>query len=568
MAPRKSSLFRSALGRGPALFSSLALVSIACASAPPSAERVGKRMTDVASESDIAEKKAQPDLDPSRSSASSKDASDAKKPDAAHDAQAKVADMKGSPDKDGKPRIGALGPHTWIWRKPQRKGLAIGKMRIGTSVVLKSKDPVDGVDCKGKWYAIEPRGYVCDDDTATLNLDDPWYQTLAFSAPGPGIWPYHYAHSNGAPMYSRVPTKVEWEQQERELGPVNTWKPLGAWAKGHEELIMNEPIEATDPVPSWLENGKRTAPGGNFNKAVLVWRKIPPGSMLSYSRAFEANGRVWLLTPDAMIVPADRVSQQRRSTFHGVYFSDSEMRLPFAWNRSKEPIALVKMNSAGALEKSDETIAPKTPLEIKDGAPITKGAMEYFELRKEPGMFIARDTDRDKVLDNPVTFTRKADKLPKNIDADEKWLEVKIVPGTLTAYVGTEPVMSTLFSPGKGGPPSPGHDATKYATTNTGFFPLEWKEHVATMSNEKGVPKVLWFTDVPNQQYLKAPLAMHVAYWHEDFGKRKSAECVNVSPYDGSFLFGWTEPKLPEGWNAIGAGHGNGPSTPIIVTAN
>ena len=511
---------------------------MACASAPPASARVEKRLTESSTEAEAVQKTSgSPDLDPSRTAPSKKDGKETGKGDAAHEAQAKVADLKASPDKDGKPRIGALGPHTWIWKKPARKGLAIGKMRIGTSVVLKSKDPVDGVDCKGKWYAIEPRGYVCDDDTATLNLDDAWYQTLAFSAPGPGIWPYRYAHSNGAPMYSRVPTKAEWEKQEKEFGPVNTWKPLGAWAKGHEELIMNEPIAATDPVPSWLENGKRTAPGGNFSTAVLVWRKIPPGSMLSYSRAFEANGRVWLLTPDAMIVPADRVSQQKRSVFHGVYFDDSEMRLPFAWNRSKEPIQLVKQASDGSFEKSDETIAPKTPIEIKDSAPITKGVIEYFELRKEPGMFIARDTNPDKALDNPVTFTRKAAQLPKGIDPGEKWLEVKIVPGTLTAYVGAEPVMSTLFSPGKGGPPSPGHEATKYATTSTGFFPLEWKEHVATMSNEKGVPKVLWFTDVPHIQYLRAPLAMHVAYWHEDFGNPKSAECVNVSPEDGHFLF-------------------------------
>ncbi len=187
-------------------------------------------------------------------------------------------------------------------------------------------------------------------------------------------------------------------------------------------------------------------------------------------------------------------------------------------------------------------------------------------------MFIAHDTSPKIALDNPISFTRQVTKTPQGIAEDEKWIEVKIVPGTLTAYVGKEPVLATLFSPGKGGPPAPGknsiEDARHYATTSIGFYPLEWKEHVATMSNEKGVPKVLWFTDVPNQQYLKAPLAMHVAYWHEDFGMRKSAECVNVSPRDGEFLFGWTLPQLPDGWNAVGAGGGNGKSTPIVVTGN
>ena len=110
------------------------------------------------------------------------------------------------PEVEQGARIGALGPHTWIWKRPERKGLAIGKMRIGTSVKLKSASPVDGVGCAGKWYAIEPRGYVCDDDTATLDLADPYYLVLKFSAPDPGVWPYGYGHSNGAPMYSRVPT--------------------------------------------------------------------------------------------------------------------------------------------------------------------------------------------------------------------------------------------------------------------------------------------------------------------------------------------------------------------------
>jgi len=474
-------------------------------------------------------------------------------------------------EDDGTPRIGALGPHTWIYKNPSREGLAIGKMRPGTSVRLKSSDPIEGPGCKAKWYAIEPRGYVCADSTATLNLADPYYKVLSFSAPSPGTWPYRYAHSNGSPMYSRVPTQAEWEKAERGLGPVNHHSTLGAWAKGHEELIDDTPIVATDEVPYFLKDGKRTAPGGNFNTDVLVWRKIPAGSMLSYSRAFEANGRVWLLTPDTMIVPADRVSQQRRTKFHGVHLDEGTMHLPFAWNRSKSPIHLYTRNGETFIE-TDKEVAPKTPIEISEEAPQRNEGMEYFEVRGMPGFFVQHDTNPKIALDNPVTFTHAATKIPQGIAEDEKWIEVKIVPGTLTAYVGTKPVFSTLFSPGKGGPPAPGknsiEDARHYATTSIGFYPLEWKEHVATMSNEKGVPKVLWFSDVPNQQYLKAPLAMHVAYWHEDFGMRKSAECVNVAPLDGAFLFGWTLPQLPEGWNAVGAGGGNGKSTPIVVTAN
>ena len=157
--------------------------------------------------------------------------------------------------------------------------------------------------------------------------------------------------------------------------------------------------------------------------------------------------------------------------------------------------------------------------------------------------------------------------LPRGVGAGDKWIEVKIVPGTLTAYEGARPVYATLISPGKGGVPAPGQDHAKYATTALGTFPIEWKDRVDTMSSEPREPIVMWFTDVPHIQYLRAPLAMHVSLWHEDFGNPKSAECVNVSPEDGHFLFNWTTPALPEGWGGIRPGDGNGKSTPVVVTA-
>lgn len=470
---------------------------------------------------------------------------------------------------DTRPRIGAIGPHTWIWGKPEKSGLAIGKMRVGTTIVLKSTEPVNGPDCKGKWYAIEPRGYVCDDSTATLELEDPYFKALAYSSPGNGAWPYRYAHANGAPMYSRVPTKEEWEKAESQYGPVNTWKSLGAWAAGHEENMLDTPIKATDPVPYFLKDGKRTAPGGNYNTSVLVWKRIPAGSMLAYSHAFEMNGRVWLLTPDTMVVPADRVSDMKKSSFRGIHFDESDMQLPIAWNRSKKPMSKYQRQDDGSFKELGDTLAPKSPIEIT-GETLKKDGMVYYELKREPGKYLGKSEDPNKALDIDLVVTRAATELPKRVAADEKWIDAKIIAGTMTAYIGLKPVMTTLFSPGKGGPPLPTYkfpeDHSKYATTALGYFPLEWKERVATMSNEKGEPKVLWFSDVPHQQYLRAPLAMHVSYWHEDFGKRKSAECLNVSPVDGEWLFGWTLPNLPEGWNGVGAGQGNGKSTPVIVS--
>lgn len=450
------------------------------------------------------------------------------------------------------PRIAAIGPHVWISPEPYTKeGLvALGNVRMGTSIKLKSTQPTQGTGCERGWYAIEPRGYVCMSQRTTLDMSDPYYLALRDVAPKRGaLFPYRYAYSRGAPMYSRVPTPEEWKEAEMGLGKAGTHADLGPWAEGHEELLEPYGIAATDPVPWYFEGGKRRVGGGPRSVVNLVWKTIPNGSMLAYARAFEMHGRVWLVTADLTVVPADRVQPIRRSEFEGVKL-EGDVRLPIAWNRFHDARPIYKKGADGKLVATSETLGGKQWLMVNQSS----GA--HYEIRDRPGYYLSS---------KDVTVSRKRKKLPPAIKPGEKWIDAHITPGTLTAYIGEEPVYATLFSPGKGGHPVPGNDHSRFATTQTGYFRYEWKEAVATMSNETGDPKVLWFSDVPHIQYIRAPLAMHVAYWHEDFANPKSAECVNLSPRDGRFLFGWTDPPLPEDWGAVRPGGGNGPSTPIMI---
>jgi len=472
-----------------------------------------------------------------------------------------LAKTTGDADKaaaapDNRPRLGATGPFAYIYKKPEKKGLALGYIRMGTSAPLRDSKPVAGAGCPRGWYAVEPRGYACLDFVTTLNLQDPYYLALKDVAPTKdAVWYYRYAFSNGAPMYSRLPTKEETAREDYKFGPRGSFTQLAEWSKGHEELLMKEPIAATDPVPAIFADGKKHIPGGTRSPDQLIWRKIPNGSMVAVAKAFEADGRTWLMTPDLMLVPADRVRQIRRSSFHGVNLG-SGVELPLAWNRTKGMKPEYRKQD-GKMDAFADAIPAKTWVQITEEK-VSEGGKTYLAVRGEPDTFVDAD-------DVTVSTAKKG--LPKGVEPGQKWIEAKILPGTMTLYEGEKPVRASLFSPGKGGVPVPGLDNTKYATTQTGYFPIEWKDHVATMSNEKSEAKVLWFTDVPHIQYLRAPLAMHVAYWHEDFGNPKSAECVNVSPEDGHFLFNWTEPGLPEGWGAIRPGDGNGRSTPVIITA-
>jgi hypothetical protein len=458
---------------------------------------------------------------------------------------------------DHRPRLAAVEHFAYIYRKPEATGLALGYIRMGTAVPLKSDKPVPGKGCKRGWYAVEPRGFACLNHTTTLDLQDPYYLALQTAAPEPdSVWYYHYAYSNDAPMYSRVPTREETEKEDKKFGPRGSHAQLAEWARGHEELLVKDPIVATDPVPDIFAGGKRHVGARNRDPHKLQWRMIPNGSILAYAKAFEYDGRVWLMTPDLMLVPADRVRKMHRSEFHGARL-EGGLSLPLAWNRTKGQKPLYRRQLGGALAPVPGALASKTFVPIAEDK-ITEGGKAYFPVRGQPDLFVE---------EGDVTVSRARKTLPQGVEPGQKWIEAKILPGTLTLYEGTTPIYASLFSPGKGGVPAPGNDNTVYATTQVGFFPVEWKERVATMTNEMGEPKVAWFTDVPHIQYLRAPLAMHVAFWHEDFGNPKSAECVNISPEDGRVIFNWTDPALPEGWGGMRPGGGNGKSTPVVITA-
>jgi hypothetical protein len=464
------------------------------------------------------------------------------------------------PKREEGPEIGAIAERAYIYERPAPENLPLGYVRLGTSVRLKSLARIEGKDCARGYHEVVPKGYICADPRkTTLDLEDPYFVALAELAPKVDTaFPYRYAFSNGAPMYSRVPTQAEWEKSERDLLPPGKYVQLAEWSAGHEELIVEEKIGPTDPVPAIFANHKRAVGGGGaYDPNRLVWRFIPNGSMLAYGKAFEAEGRTWLVTPDLMIVPADRVRPFRRSSFKGVRIGD-EVKLPLAWNRATSPKKRFTRTEDGKMVEAGDVIPPKSFVQIS-GEKVTIKKKTYWAIRGDASGFVA---------DADVTITRTLKKLPRAVSPGQKWIEARIGPGTLTAYEGEKPVYATLFSPGKGGAPAGGLDPYVHSMTKTGVFPIEWKDAVSVMSPDKTwPPKTLWFSEVPHIQYLRAPLAMHVSYWHEDFGNLKSAECVNVSPEDGLFLFHFTDPPLPEGWGGVRPGGGMGKATPVVITA-
>ncbi len=460
-----------------------------------------------------------------------------------------------SPD-DGSPRIGAISHATMIWEEPlrEKQRLAIGRIRIGTTVKLKTGEPIAGPGCFGKWFEIEPFGYVCEDQSTTRDFSTPYWRALASLAPRDGPLPYRYAYSMGAPMYHRLPSPEEQHLNEFwTYPPRRKFRALGKWAKTHEKLVVKDAdaglIHPNDPIPEFFQTHE-PIPGSPYKSRAPKAKELPAGSGVAYAKAFEAAGRTWLLTPELLLVPADRVFAYAPSEFRGVELG-AETRLPLAWVRGdSEPC-----RTAETFEPTTQVWANKSYVQLTG----------EHRRRHDRTFWKTRAGDCWIEEHAATSVVRPVDRLPGNLGQDERWIDARILTGYAVAYVGPKPVWTTLWSAGKGGVPVRGNDPKQFATTEVGIFTFQWKEKVATMSPDPGEPTVFWFADVPHVQYVRAPLALHVAYWHESFGQLMSAECLNFSPRDGEWLHNFTDPPLPPGWNAVRASKLTGRASRIVI---
>lgn len=456
---------------------------------------------------------------------------------------------------DDRPRLTSQGYVTWIWPEPARGEKYLGYVRNGGSVALRSTEKVRGTGCPGGYLAVEPRGYVCVDRTVTL-APAPRSVEIAEATRGKeGAFPYRYALSNGAPMYNRLPTRAEQARFETKFGKAGSFRPLPKTLSGHEALAVVEAIPAVDALPEFLRGGQ-----GLSDRMGLVRQDMPLGSMVSFTRSFEAEGRTWLLSADNTLMPADRVRPFRPSTFQGTRLG-AEVKLPLAWVR-KQARPRYRGVAGGGVEVAGGEFALRSFVQLT-GEQVEHGGRVFLETReRDAGGATLYMAEED------ATVVEAAKKLPGGVAEGQKWIHVRVTLGTLTAYEGRTPVFATLMSPGAGGVSVPGRDPVKDSTTPRGTFYVTFKDRAATMSPEKGENRSFWIADVPHTQYFNPPFALHAAYWHERFGEPTSAGCVNVSPIDAAYLFGWSDPQVPEGWQgATGAGatKENGATTAVVV---
>lgn len=462
------------------------------------------------------------------------------------------------------PRIWGKSRFTWIHTDPFHTGGWTGWIGLGGSAPLKggsletarlggggAASSISGGRACTAWYAIEPAGYVCAGDLASVDPKDPltaWLIENTGHADSP--WPFEYGESLGAPRYTHIPTPAEMRQTEWDLEKhvANMAKVRGLTsaeeiAKIDKDLVGVNLDPAGVPAPTLVD----------VTVFVREGRKhIALGSTVAWVREFDVtypNGelglttRTFLLTSDHAIVPKDRVKPYPKSQFKGVMLSD-DVKLPIAYFR-KTPRPKFKRDDAGNMVPTGESWGARTWTMVT-GEEVMVGKDRYVVTR-EPGVFAkAEDATVITVATPPSN---------KILEAQGRgtWLDVSVLGGWLVAYEKTKPVFVTLISPGRGGIPYPGIDPLETASTPLGNFRVDGKFLWSSMVSSTN--KDLIHSEVQYIQNFHGPHALHGAYWHEVFGEPKSGGCINLSPIDSKWVFEFTEPALPAGWNGIRSGN-------------
>ncbi|MBL9017725.1 MAG: L,D-transpeptidase family protein [Myxococcales bacterium] len=244
--------------------------------------------------------------------------------------------------------------------------------------------------------------------------------------------------------------------------------------------------------------------------------------MVTKDKTVEIDGVVYAKTTVGLIAVAD-LYRHWPSTFAGIdLVASPPPAWPFAWviaKNKKDVAARATPNKKGA---------PAGTLAHRAIVPVLEESGDY--VRVGEGQWVERAA---------VRIARKRPR-PPVADAPPKWIDLDRDEQVLVAYDGETPVFATLVSSG-----------IRKTDTPTALYRIRSKTSVQKMAAEEREASHYTVEEVPWATRFRSGLYFHAAYWHDGFGNRKSHGCVNLSPKDAKWVYDWTEPTMPEGWNEL-----------------
>ncbi len=315
--------------------------------------------------------------------------------------------------------------------------------------------------------------------------------------------------------------------------PGGEWVHVGPDAFICETLVRYSNLPAGGDEVPLVPEGALTPRTHAFVRTDGTWAYARPADYFrdqyveSLGRGFglaiveqqEVRGVPLARTLSGLWIPSSELRFANPSDFAGVEIDDSRPLASLAW-AVRENAALRDRAGGRVLERASR-------LQL-----LTVAEVRGDQLRLEDGRFVAsRDVARPSV--SPP---------PEGVGDGERWIDVDTRSQTLVAYVGDRAVYATAVSTGR----------AEHATPR-GMFRIWVKLAEDDMDDleRDDVVENYAIQAVPWVQYFEGSIALHAAFWHDSFGRARSHGCVNLAPRDARWLFGFTQPALPVGWDAI-----------------
>ena len=376
------------------------------------------------------------------------------------------------------------------------------------SLTLKRTIPVrlePGVDAKRiGTIGIDTR--VAFTRTATAKgCKEPWVEI----APRGWVCGEHLEPSTRAPLGREVPMLARGELVPGTYGKVTAKNPI--------TYVLERPGDKKARKGADKLSAPRMRDGKPLVGSVNVrqWGEI------------EVDGKAyWKISRrDNEYVLRSAVKQHKPSEYSGARLGDEtgwSAPLAFVWPRAGRSASTLRTPTGGAVNK----LAARTPVPIFETASDRDGKPTAYRIGEAEWIRAA-----DVRVFEPAPP-------PQDLAEGERWIDVDLDNQILVAFEGDIAVYATMVS--SCGPKSP---------TETGVYRMWLKESESDMRGLNGedpysvatVPWVQFF-------YPEKGLALHTAYWHDGFGGRRSAGCVNLAPQDARWLYFWSEPQVPPGW--------------------
>ncbi len=326
-------------------------------------------------------------------------------------------------------------------------------------------------------------------------------------------------------------------------------RPIGG-AAALPQFPAGENLGRVAVFPNYYSTALRSQPTENApairnvaQDEVVVWQRDVIGSNVS-GRA----NRLWAQTPDGFIYAADL--QPVHNVPNTPTTSIPAGKAGF-WGEVTVPYVDLMMPPGAA------PISPGIKYELEHSQPIRlyygqviwidqvgggpSGGVLY-RVNESPGhgygygdVFYADGAAFHVLTDDDVA------PINPHVDPATKKIVVDATPTrqTLSCFEGNTEVYFCRVSTGYAG-------ASQDFSTPTGDQAVSWKIFSIHMAANTGSDSGYDTMAVPWPIYFNqnAGAAIHGAFWHNDFGVRRSHGCVNCLPEDAKWIFRWSTPAL------------------------